>query len=376
MNSTEISIESGKPSKEEDTLNTPVNTWGFEMTGMVCEHCDWSYLIPTSIPIPICPHCFRTTLTPLTDQLEQLPYVHPPELVLPFTFPDSKLETVIQSFVKGIPFALEDMTLKNLKNRLKRLYLPMWLVDIDVEASWKAETGFNYQVVSHVEHYEQNRGGWSSKEVSESRVRWEPRLGSLTRKYQNIVAPALEEHVNLTKYLREFDLSTSVGYHSEEVNNTFICLPNRTSEDAWNEAKPVIQAAAAEECRQAAGADQIRQFSWEAEFKNQSWSLLLIPVLTTYYQDDNKQAELVLLHGQTGRVSGKRQASMNRAKKTALGVLLASVLFFLFSILIASASLFFPALLAIGMLGFVISLIVGLGAVVPIATVWWFNRNQ
>jgi len=376
MNSPGISTENEKSDQEEKTPNSLTSTWGFEVTGMVCEGCDWNYLLPVSTPAPICPHCFKSPLTPMTDQIDKLPYTQPPELVLPFAFPNARLPNAIQEFTRGIPFAPEDLTTKNLHNRLKRLFLPMWLVDVNVEASWKAETGFDYQVVSHVDRYEENRGGWVSREVEENRVRWEPRFGLLSREYQNIAAPALEEHTKLKKNLGEFDLSTSVIFRPEEVDEAFIRIPNRTSEDAWTDAKPVIQTAAAEECRQAADADHIRQFFWEAEHQNQNWSLLLLPVFTTFYMDDNNLPQLILLHGQTGRMSGKRQASMNRGRRTALSILIVSVLFFLFSLLISAASLFLPALLAIGVMGFVIALIIGLGAVIPIATVWWYNRNH
>ena len=71
--------------------------------------------------------------------------------------------------------------------------VPVWLVDGEVQAEWRAEAGYHYQVVSHQDRYEDRRGGWSSREVKETRTRWEPRLGRLKRAYQNLRAPALEE---------------------------------------------------------------------------------------------------------------------------------------------------------------------------------------
>jgi len=43
----------------------------------------------------------------------------------------------------------------------------------------------------------------------------------------------------------------------------------------------------------------------------------LIPVFTAWYLDDEQQPQPVLIHGQTGQLSGPRRASMRRAQNTA-----------------------------------------------------------
>ena len=58
-----------------------------------------------------------------------------------------------------------------------------------------------------------------------------------------------------------FKLEEAVEYQVKEIENIFVRLPNRDTKDAWVEATPAIQTAAAEECRQAAGADHIRQIN-------------------------------------------------------------------------------------------------------------------
>jgi hypothetical protein len=361
-------------------LDDLAQAWGAHLTTLVCERCDWTYLAPPNTSPVTCPHCHQESLTPLTaagtEQTTPSPVQAPPELALPFSLTPDALENSIQSFAKTIPYSPDDLNPRQLRSRLQAVYLPMWLVDTEVQATWQAEAGFNYEVVSHQEKYEENRGGWSTRQINETKTRWEPRLGRLQRSYQNISAPALEEHTQLQKQLGPFDLNLARPYQPQAIQSAMVRLPDRIAQDAWSDAKPAFQAAALEECRQAAGAYYLRQFSWQAEFHQQNWTLLLLPVYTTFYLDDENKAQPLLLHGQSGKVSGLRRASLKRAQLTAVTLLLVAAVLFVLSLALGAASIFLPPALAFGVLGVVAALLVGMSALIPIATVWWFNRSQ
>lgn len=350
--------------------------WRMKVSVGVCERCDWTFLYPESEQTPRCPRCFQTRLSPLSGQAADLPYIRPPEAILPFTISAERLDQAVQSFAKGIPFAPGDLNPQTLRSRLQRVYLPMWLVDADVQANWKAETGFNYQVVSHQDHFSENRGGWVSQEVKERRIRWEPRLGSLQRKYNNVGAPALEDHRHLNAAIGGYDLEKAAAYQAQSIEQAHVRLPDRPPQDAWTEAQPAFQAVAAEECRKAARADHIRQFSWEAYFQNQNWTLLLMPLYTTYYLDDERQAQPVLVNGQSARLSGTRRSSMKQAQKAALITLGIAALIFVISLVLLAVGLMLPVLLVIGVIGLAIALLAGAGAIAPLAISWWFNKGQ
>ena len=297
-------------------------------------------------------------------------------MVVPFQVTHESLDDGIKIFASKIPFAPKDLTSQNLRSRLCRLFLPMWLVDAKVEARWWAEVGFDYKVVSHQAHYDDHRGGWSSREVEEGRIRWELRLGKLERNYHNISAPALEEDMVIKQEMGAFKLGEAVEYPVKEIEDSFVRLPNRDTKDAWVEATPAIHTAAAEECRQAAGADHIRQFSWKPQYSNNNWTLMILPLYTTYYLDAEKVAQPVFIHGQTGQIRGVRRASMKRGQRMSLIILVIAGLIFLLSIILAVASVALPILLVIGVIGLAIALLTAAGAVVPIALVWQFNRRQ
>ena len=350
--------------------------WGEPTSMVVCGVCDWSYMLPQAALPQRCPNCFRGELKSVTASEEgQLPRVRPPELCLPFRVAIEKVLQNIQQFAAGPWFAPADLAAQNLRGRLKRVYWPMWLVDCDVQATWEAEAGYNYEVVSHQDRYNEGQAGWTSHEVKETRVRWEQRAGQLERSYANVAAPALEDHRQLMARVQGFKHENAQPYSSEALKQAFVRLPNRSVEDAWSDAAPAVQAASADECRQATRADHIRQYQWSPEYRNQNWTLLLLPVYTTYYLDDEAVPQPVIIHGQSGYLSGKRRASMKRAQRASLFILIAAAVVFMFSLLFAGIGLLVPPLLALGGIGVLAAILVAAAAVAPVAIVWQINRS-
>jgi hypothetical protein len=353
-----------------------LEAWDMSLQAAVCEHCDWSYLLPAGRPLPHCPHCFRAALVPLLEEVEDLPGVRPPEFVVPFALSDEILAQRVEAFASGIPFPPEGLNAAALRSRLQKIYLPTWLVDAEVEALWEAEVGFNYQVVSHEEHYDDGRQGWVTRQVEETRIRWEPRVGRLRRTYHNVSAPALEGDAVLRRRLEVWDEAAIEPYRPSMLAQAVVSLPNRTPEDAWSAAVPTVRNQAAEECRRAADADHLRQFRWKPAFVNRNWTMLLTPVYTTYYEDDEGRARVLLIHGRTGQMDGARRASMKRARRRALIIGVVALLMLLVSLAVALAGLIAPPLAVAGGLGGLVALLTGAGALVPIARVWQFNRGQ
>ncbi|GAB4406317.1 MAG: hypothetical protein OHK0052_27740 [Anaerolineales bacterium] len=336
----------------------------------ICEKCDWGFLPPEgSAPPPRCPHCFEGTLAGAEGNAPT------PELVIPFGVNETRLSSAVETFAGGIPFAPRDLQIGTLRQRIQKIYLPMYLVDAQVQAEWHAECGFNYNVVSHQEQFSENRGGWQSRQVEETRIRWEPRVGQLQRTYHNIPAPALENHNHLLQTLGNYDLRAARPFTSEDLQTTLLRLPNRTTADAWHNAEQAFTAAAGEECRQAAAADHIRQFRWQPQFTQQNWSLLLMPLYSTFYLDDENRPQPVLIHGVSGKISGSRRASMARAQSTALTLVIVAAAVFMLGLLVSAAGIIFPPALLLGGLMLILAVALALGAVYPIFAVWNFNRK-
>ncbi len=357
--------------------------WGTTLQPAVCEACDWRYLLPQNSLPRQCPHCRQAELTPLENMTaDRRPptavnaFPSPPELLIPFQVSSEKLARAVSDFANGIPFAPADLKAANLQSRLQRVYLPMWLLDSAVQATWQAETGFDYDVVSHQERYDQNSREWLSEKTTETRIRWEPRLGRLIRAYHNIPLPALEAHPALEQRLGAYSLDDAEPYAPDAIAESLLRLPDLSPNDAWPEALPALQNAASDECRRAAKAEYIREFRWRADYQDQNWTQLLLPVYATYYLDDQDTPQPILIHGQTGRPGGARRASMKRAQRLSLLIGGLAIIFFLGALFAAAASYFEEALFAFGVLGLALAFITALLALTPIVIVWQFNQRQ
>ncbi len=354
------------------------SAWGTEMKVVICERCNWRYLLPRQKQdaLPLCPHCFQAQLVAAEGSASDQPYPYPPELVAPFGVTQQALEESVRQFASGIPYAPPDLNYTVMHTRLAPVFLPMWLVDGEVNANWQAETGYNYDVVSHQEYYDDGNRKWQTREVREPRIRWEPRMGKLTRTYQNISAPALDEVTRLKRQVGDFRLDRLQPYQPSHLKHAYVRLPDRTPEDAWSEAAPSFQNQAAEECKQACAADHVRQFRWSARFDHLNWTLMLLPFYTTYYLDDEQQPQTVLIYGQNGVITGSRRSSMQRARRTSSIILAIGLTVFLLGLVLGVLSVPMPALAPLAAIALLIGIPGTLAAFIPIGIVWDFNRRQ
>ncbi|MCO5191809.1 MAG: hypothetical protein M9930_00685 [Anaerolineae bacterium] len=340
--------------------------WHVPWTAAICEVCDWAYLIPVGKVDAICPHCYQDTVTPLPE--DAVMQLAAPEMIVPFSVSAEKVRANAEQFAKSIPFRPADLSGDTLHDRLQPVFLPFWLVDSDVQAVWQAETGFDYNVVSHEERYQGGR--WQTIEKQETRIRWEPRIGRLQRHYDNIPAPALEEHDHLARLLGRYDTEAAQTYAPTLLQEALVRLPNRNSADAWPDAEPILVKRAADECRQAAAAQHVRQFQWQSTYADQQWTQMLVPVFTSFYRNDEGQPMTVLFNGQSGRISGVRHASMQRARQIALYAGITAVLLFVLAVMLLVFEMPFAGLVA------VLAAAAVFGAIYPIIAVAQFNRAQ
>ncbi len=294
-----------------------LSQWPSNLSLANCERCDWIFLLPSDVPSR-CPHCGKSELVWLDAEMGKPVCTQPPELFIPFSVAPVRVKQSVVQFAKELWFAPEDLMAQKLSARLQKLYLPLWLVDTAVNAQWEAEMGFNYKAISHREQFKDDN--WVTTQHKETRIRWEQRIGTLDRQYDNVRAPALEEQAAIEKQLGKVKRGEERPYQPNALTDTLICLPNRPPDDAWSDAQVAIQKIAAKECQLAATADHQRSYRWSAEYHNQHWTQLLYPIYATHYLDDDNKAKMIFIHGQTGKLVGERYVSLQKAKKLSVSI--------------------------------------------------------
>ena len=350
------------------TANDLTTTWGRQLQPAVCDHCDWTFLLADD-KSRTCPHCFKGELQPFDDDLEHLPSTVAPEIILPFEADKVRMMATIAQFAGSIPLHPEDLSAQNLVDRTRKIYWPMWLVDADVKAQWKAEFGFKYDVKSHRTSYQ--NGQWHTQEVLESHADWEPRVGMMVKRLDNVPAPALEEHRVIVRQTGQYDDKKGKPYASDMLEQTAIRLPGRSTEDSYGDAEIGFKKRAASTCCKAAEGDDVRNYEWQHSLENLNWTQLLLPVYTTYYKDDDDNVRIVWINGQNGFISGSKRASLKRGQQIlTLGWIAASI------IAVLGIVLSFLGNSGLLMGGLILGAIVGVGSIVPYANAWQFNEQE
>lgn len=342
--------------------------WGYPMQPAYCPQCSVAHLIPKDMEAALCPACFSVRLEPQPTIIRP----EPPELLLDFTITTAQVQTRFDAWLKGVWLRPMELTPGVLAQRLTRTFVPMWLVDGKVTGNWKAQMGFDYEVASSQEVF--RSGQWTTRKLTETRIRWEPRAGTVERTYQNLSVPALDEHIHLVNGLGKFNLGAASSYSATSMEHASIRVPSLLPDSAWPSAKSGFDRLAAKDCRKAAAAQHVDEFFIDAEYDNQNWTQLLLPVYTTAYRDEDGKIYPIMIHGQNGKIFGVRRASQRQARNWSLGIVALALVCFVLGLLFAVGTALLPPLGAISLLFFGAALLIGI--VAPIPAIWAWNFNQ
>lgn len=346
--------------------------WGIQRIIADCTNCHSSFLIP-EIELEIaCPICFQGNL----KQSPSLFRSEPPERIIPSKIDSNKANSLLDKFVNEVKMRCDDFSTRQLINRMKLLYLPMWLVDATIIGQWYATAGFPQQVKSSVEKF--SNGSWKSQDVIEKKLRWEKRSGEISRRYDNIAVLA---STDFNKFLtnadkNDYDLNQSIPYSPSIIANHRIAVPNIEPDVAWQNAQPSFEKLAYNDVVIACDADKIQDYHLNPNFHNLTWTQVLLPVLTTYYLDDDGQYQVVMINGQTGAIKGKRIASQRKGflyAGVAFTIALATFLLGLGAFAIAPI---FPPISFLGLLFIPIAIIATIVAGYFMVLPWSWNKAQ
>ncbi|MCB2210155.1 hypothetical protein KQH62_04610 [bacterium] len=333
-----------------------------------CPQCKRTFLVLPKQLIMHCPLCHGAKLVRQPVRMRPVE----PEKMLPFRIMSGDLAKIFERVVNSIWIRPDDFNVENLHSRSVPIFWPLWLVDSDVKGHWQMEAGFDYQVESYQEVYV--GGDWNSRKKLEGRVRWEPRLGTVQTHVDNVSVPALEEHANRIQMTSEYELNSAQAFDPNRLGDALLEAPDLPPEDAWPLAKLSVNQAAGRVCQQAASAQYVRNFSIAADYQNLNWTQFLLPMYATYYIDDDGNPQTLIVNGVSGTVRGPRLASRKRGGKIGgiLGIVAAGL--FLLALLGFLLASLLPAAAVIGALLVLVSIGLGIGAVVT--AVWPGQWNQ
>jgi hypothetical protein len=250
----------------------------------------------------------------------------------------------------------------------------MWLVDCDLNGNWQIDAGFDYQVKSSQESYQGS--SWQTTEVVEGRIRWEVRKGLINRHYDNVAAVASSDFSKIFGWAGPFSLDRSQPYDEKWIGTYAILAPDFHPESAWPEAQSSVLKIAGKDCAQAANAQHNRNLTIQADYQSIHWTQLLLPVISTYYIDDDGKPQMIFINGQTGKIGGLRLASQRKGWQMA-GISMAIALgLLILGLLSTLLTPIFPPIAIFGGILIVGAFAAGIYAIIPAAWPWQWNRKQ
>jgi len=343
--------------------------WSCSLQAAHCPSCGVAHLIPAEMQTALCPACFEIRLEPqpTINRLE------PPELLIDFSITPAQVQAKFETWLKGLWLRPKELQASVLAQRLTRTFVPMWLVDGRVSGTWQAQMGYDYQVASSQEVF--RNGSWTTRKLTETRVRWEPRAGTLERAYQNLSTPALVEHPDLVKGLGKFRLEAASNYSPAPLERASVRVPSLLPEAAWPQAQAGLDHLAAKDCQTAAEAQHIDEFGIQASYQDLNWTQLLLPIYTTAYRDENGKVYPILIHGQNGTIFGIKRAAQKLARNWSLGLAALALFCFVLGLLFAAGTALLPTLGVISLLFFGSALLLGITAPLPAFWAWNINRQ-
>ncbi len=298
--------------------NLPLNetpNWQPDLASGSCPACKRQFLISQEMAGAPCPICAQAglALQPVRMRSEE------PELYIANQVSPEQATRIFGEFCAGVPFRTADLEPQNLLARSQLLFWPCWLLDADLEGSWAAEMGFDYQVKTAKEHL--GGGSWQSQEHLRTQTRWEERRGAISRHYDNKLVVATAGHEQRTQRLGNYDLRGAHRFDPAKAQRMLVQLPDLQPDAVADLGKAALSKSAGADCMLASGAQHRRGFVFTGAFENQNWTQILLPMLSTWYRTDEGQMVPVTLNGQSGRIAGMRLASMRKARKLAAWIL-------------------------------------------------------
>lgn len=330
-----------------------------------CPVCKRVFLVPSVRSKQSCPICYQSELEPQPSLVRK----EVPEMVAPIEIDQQNLGERLTAFLDGVPYKTDDLAVENLLKRIQVVWWPQWLVDADLEGEWSGTVGFDYQVRTAKERYGDQ--GWNSQSVLRTEIRYEPRMGLLKRHYDNILVPALPTDKARIQQLGAYDYNRSKNFKIGMLEQASVQMPGIEPQELQEAAENTLRHYAEKEILQAAGAQHRREINYRGAYKNLNWTQFLLPIYSSYYVDEKGLRHPVVMNAQTGRLYGRRLASIKKARNWTIGLAALPVLVFLISLLVAVFSTSNSAACVTG-----VAILLGFLSLIPLFRAASWNRRQ
>jgi predicted RNA-binding Zn-ribbon protein involved in translation (DUF1610 family) len=266
--------------------------WGEERRELVCESCGAVVAVAPDVLTSTCAFCGsnRVHARDVTGDVLR------PTVLVPFVVDQERLQAQVADWLgRGWMHPPELRSVRALRE-LTGVYLPFWTFDARIRADWRAEVG-----TERTERYYAD-GEWKTRTV----IDWEWRSGRVHLPINDHLV-AGTDHVSrvILRKVAPFDLGGLVEYEPGYLAGWQAKAYDVQLQEAWEIAKEEMRGRARRACYDDTGSPHVRNFQMTADFADERWRYVLLPVYLASYRFEDRTFQ-VMVNGQTGQVAGQK----------------------------------------------------------------------
>jgi DNA-directed RNA polymerase subunit RPC12/RpoP len=279
-----------------ETISQSTRGWGTKRQVLHCDSCGAELSIAHGEVTTTCPFCASNQVNVTTSPDQSLR----PRFLIPFKVTLQDTRRLAQDWLGKGWFHPKELASGSLVRKFTGIYLPYWTFDTRVNAAWQAEVGYEKKV----RHYNASAKRWETRTT----IVWRWEDGSIRLNIDDfLVSGSDNQHINqpILNQLLPFELNGLIAYQPDYLAGWQAQAYETTLTEAWETAKTAIREQAKKACYQDIPTNHVRNFSMTADFADESWRYILLPIYIATYKYEDKRFQM-MVNGQTGKVAGQK----------------------------------------------------------------------
>jgi ribosomal protein L37AE/L43A len=277
-----------------ETLSKAETGWGVARKEIHCNSCGADMAIPENALTATCPFCASNRVNVRQAPDDQLR----PRFLIPFKIQPQATRALAQSWLGQGWYHPDQLGASAIVDHFAGIYLPFWTFSAQIASDWKAEVGHERQE----SYYDHNDKSWKTRTV----IDWGWENGRVNIDVADLLLCGSSRVSQLLiKRVEPFHLKDLVSYAPDFLAGWQAQTYDRTLPKAWEQGKADMRERAKSACHSSIGSPHVRNFNMTADFNEETWRYILLPVYVAAYKFEN-QVYQVMLNGQTGAITGQK----------------------------------------------------------------------
>jgi len=281
-----------------ETMERARYGWGEKRRELVCESCGAVVTVAPDVLTNTCAFCGSQRVMARNAAGDVLR----PTALIPFVVDQGKCQAQVTEWLGRGWMHPPELRAVRVLREMVGVYLPFWTFDARVRADWKAEVG-----TEKTKRYFEN-GKWKTRTV----IDWNWRSGRVHLPINDhLVAGTAQVSRAVLDKIAPFDLHKLVEYAAGYLAGWQAKAYDVLLQQAWEIAKGEMRERAKRACYRDTGSSHVRNFRMTADFADELYRYILLPVYLASYRFDGRTFQ-VMVNGQTGEVAGQKPVAWLR----------------------------------------------------------------